>query len=150
MTSDYLLLKFFHILAAILALGTSAGLGIALELYGSHPAHGSFLLRAIGRIVAFFVLPGYVLMLVTGLLMVNMAWPLTTRWIQGAMALWAVGIVGLVIFLAVLRRQLRLLDAEGPDTAAYRRVSLIGRGLGAGVGLVAILILYLMVFKPGA
>ena len=45
MTSEYLLLKFFHILIAILALGTSAGLGVALELYGSHPTHGPFLLR---------------------------------------------------------------------------------------------------------
>jgi uncharacterized membrane protein len=149
MSSEYLLLKFFHILIAILALGTSAGLGIALEFYGSHPTHGPFLLRAIGRIVAFFVFPGYVLMLVTGLLMVNLAWPLTTKWIQGAMALWAVGIAGLVIFLAVLRRQLRLLEAEGPASVAYRRVSLLGRGLGAGLGLVVIFILYLMVFKPG-
>jgi uncharacterized membrane protein len=150
MTTDYLLLKFFHILIAILALGTSAGLGIVLEFYGGHPTHGPFLLRAIRRMVTFFVLPGYVLMLVTGLLMVNMAWPLTTKWIQEAMALWAAGIAGLVIFLAVLRRQLRLLEAEGPRTGAYRRVSLLGRGLGAGFGLVVIFILYLMVFKPGA
>jgi uncharacterized membrane protein len=147
--SQYLLLKFFHILIALLALGGSAGLGIALEFYGSHPTHGPFLLRAIGRIVAFFVLPGYVLMLVTGLWMVNMSWPLTTRWIQGAMVLWAVGIAGLAIFLAVLRKQRRLLEAEGPGTASYQRVSLLGRGLGGGLGLVGIMILYLMVFKPG-
>src|SRR4029453_1024961 len=98
MTSEYLLLKFFHILIAILALGTRAGLGIVLEFYGSHPTHGPFLLRAIRRLVAFFVLPGYLLMLVTGLLMVNMAWPLTTGWIQEALAFWGVGIVVLVIF----------------------------------------------------
>lgn len=147
--SQYLLLKFFHIFIAILALGTSAGLGIVLEFYGSHPTHGPYLLRAIGRIVAFFVLPGYVLMPVTGLWMVNMAWPLTTRWIQGAMVLWAVGIAGLAIFLAVLRKQLRLLEAEGPSSTSYQRVSLLGRGLGAGLGLVVITILSLMVFKPG-
>jgi len=88
-------------------------------------------------------------MFVTGLLMVDMAWPLTTRWIQEAMAMWGVGIADLVIFLAVLRRQVRLLEAEGPATAAYHRVSLLARGLGGGVGLVVILILYLMVFKPG-
>jgi uncharacterized membrane protein len=148
MTSEYLLLKFFHILIAILALGTSAGLGIVLEFYGSHPTHGPFLLRAIRRLVAFFVLPGYVLMLVTGLWLVNMAWPLTTRWIQGAMVLWALGTAGLAIFLAILRKQIRLLEAEGPNSASYQRVSLLGRGLGAGLGLVVIVILYLMVFKP--
>jgi uncharacterized membrane protein len=149
MMSHYLLLKFFHILIAILALGTSAGLGIVLEFYGSHPTHGPFLLRAIRRLVAFFVLPGYVLMLVTGLWMVNVAWPLTTRWIQGAVVLWAVGIVGLAIFLAILRRQIRLLEAEGPGSPSYQRVSLLGRGLGGGLGFVGIMILYLMVFKPG-
>ena len=147
--SHYLLLKFFHILIAILALGTSAGLGIVLEFYGSHPTHGPFLLRAIRRLVAFFVLPGYVLMLMTGLWMVNVAWPLTTRWIQGAVVLWAVGIVGLAIFLAILRRQIRLLEAEGPGSPSYQRVSLLGRGLGGGLGFVGIMILYLMVFKPG-
>jgi uncharacterized membrane protein len=149
MMSQYLLLKFIHILVAILALGTSAGLSIALEFYGSHPTHGPFLLRAIGRIVAFVVLPGYVLMLVTGLWMVNMAWPLTTGWIQRAMVLWAVGIAGLAIFLAVFRKQRRMLEAEGPSSASYTRVSLLGRGLGGGLGLVVIMILYLMVFKPG-
>ena len=147
--NQYLLLKFIHILVAILALGTSAGLSVALEFYGSHPTHGPFLLRAIERIVAFVVLPGYVLMLVTGLWMVNMAWPLTTGWIQRAMVLWAVGIAGLAIFLAVFRKQRRVLEAEGPSSASYKRVSLLGRGLGGGLGLVVIMILYLMVFKPG-
>jgi hypothetical protein len=148
MRIEYLLLKFLHILIAILALATSAGLGIALEFYGSHPAHGPFLLRAIGRIVAFFVLPGYVLMLATGLWMVDRAWPLTTWWVQAAVVLWALGIVGLASFLVVLRRQLKVLEAEGPTSAAYQRISLLGRGLGAGVGLVVIIMLYLMVFKP--
>jgi uncharacterized membrane protein len=149
MITEYVLAKFFHILIAILALGTSAGLGIVLEFYGGHPTHGPFLLRAIERIVGFFVIPGYVLMLLTGLWMVNLSWPLTTRWIQAALALWGIGIVILPIFLAVLHKQLRLLEAQGPTSASYRRVSLLGRGLGAGLGLVVIIILYLMVFKPG-
>jgi uncharacterized membrane protein len=149
MTSQYLLLKFFHILMAILALGASAGLGVVLEFYGSHPTHGPFLLRAIRRLVAYFVLPGYVLVLVTGLMMVNIAWPLTTKWLQGAMALWVVGIAILVCFLAVLSKQMQMLEAQGPSSTSYQRVSLLGRGLGAGLGVVVIMILYLMVFKPG-
>lgn len=39
MSTEYLVVKSLHILIAILALGTSAGLGIVLELYGDHPAH---------------------------------------------------------------------------------------------------------------
>ena len=150
MTGAYLLLKFLHILIAILALGTSAGLGIALEFYGRQPVHGPFLLRVIRRMVAFFVLPGYVLMLVTGLWMVSISWPLTTRWVQEALAGWAVGVAVLAEFLVVLGRQLRMLETDGPGTRSYQRVSLVGRALGAGLGLVVVFILYLMVFKPTA
>ena len=89
-------------------------------------------------------------MLVTGLWMVNLSWPLATEWIQAALALWGIGLVLLAIFQVVLRRQLRLLETSGPTSIAYRRTSLHGRGLGAGLGLVTIALLYLMVFKPGA
>lgn len=148
MTTEYFLVKFFHILIAILALGTSAGLGIVLEFYGGHPTHGPFLLRAIGRIVALFVIPGYVLMLLTGLWMVNLSWPWTTHWVRAAIALWSLGIAILSLFLAVVRKQLRLFEAEGITSPSYRRASLLGRGLGAGLGLVVVILLYLMVFKP--
>lgn len=148
--TDYVVVKFAHILIAILALGTSAGLGIVLELYGNHPVHGAFVLRAIARVVAFFVLPGYLLMLVTGVWMVNLAWTWTTHWIQAALGLWTLGALALAIFLAVLHRQMRLSDAEGPASPTYRRTALLGRVLGGLVGLVVISILYLMVFKPVA
>jgi uncharacterized membrane protein len=149
MPSAYKLVKFLHILIAILALGTSAGLGIVLEFYGDHPTHGAFLLRAIKRVVTFFVVPGYVLMLVTGLWMVNFSWPLTTKWIQAALLLWGIGSALLAISLAILRMQLRLIESGAVATSSYRRASLLGRGLGAGAGLVMVVILYLMVFKPG-
>jgi uncharacterized membrane protein len=90
--TEYVFVKFVHILVAMLALGTSAGLGIVLEFYGDHPTHESFVLRAIEQIVAFFVVPGYVLMLVTGLWMVNLSWSLTTKWIQAALVLWGVAV----------------------------------------------------------
>lgn len=148
MIPEYLLAKFLHVLIAIVALGTSAGLGIVLEFFGDDPAHGVFVLRAIERMVAFFVLPGYVLMLATGMWMVHLSWPMTAGWIRAALAVWGVGTVALAIYLAVLHRQIRLFDAVGPAAASYRRVSILGRALGGAVGLVVIGILYLMVFKP--
>jgi uncharacterized membrane protein len=148
MITEYVFVKFVHILIAILALGTSAGLWIVLEFYGDHPTHGSFVLRAIEQIVAFFVVPGYVLMLVTGLWMVNLSWPLTTKWIQAALALWGVGLVILGLSLVFHHKQRGLFDTKGPASISYRRVSLLGRGLGAGLGFVVVVILYLMVLKP--
>jgi uncharacterized membrane protein len=146
MPTYYVFVKFFHILIAILALGTSAGLGIVLELYGANPEHGPYVLRMIKRILAFFVIPGYALMLLTGLWMVNLSWPLTTKWIQLALVLWAVGLVILGLSLAAVQKQWRLSDK--PSSTAYRRIASLGRALGAGVGLVVVAMLYLMVFKP--
>ena len=111
MIPEYLLIKFLHILIAILALGTSAGLGIVLEFYGDHPAYGAFVLGAIKRIVAYFVVPGYVLMLATGLWMTNLSWSMTTKWIQAALVLWGVGMVMLACSVTVLRKQIRLFNA---------------------------------------
>jgi uncharacterized membrane protein len=150
MVSEYLLAKFLHVLIAILALGASAGLSIVLEFYGNHPAHGSFVLRAVERIVAFFVFPGYALILVTGLWMVHLSWPMTIKWIQEALALWGIGTVILGGFLATLHKQIGLFDTAGPASAGYRRVSSLSRVLGGGFGFVVVLVLYIMVFKAGA
>ena len=148
MATQYLLVKLLHIFIAIVALGTSAGLGIALEFYGDHPTHGSFVLHVIERITALLVLLGYVLMLVTGLWLASLAWPFTARWIQVALALWAAGILSLGSSLAILRKRRRLLDSEGSASAAYRWVSFLSRALGGTFGLVVVLILYLIVYKP--
>lgn len=146
---EYLSLKFLHILIAIIAMGTSAGLGIILEFYGNHPTHGPFVLRAIRRLLAFVVVPGYVLMLATGLWLVHLSWSLTMKWIQASLILWGVAAVLLSVALAVLRKQVTLLEQAGPASKSYRRITLLERALGAGAGLVVVIILYLMVTKPG-
>jgi hypothetical protein len=94
------------------------------------------------------VLPGYALMLVTGIWLVDLSWSITARWILFALALWAVGILGLVSSLVLVRKQRRLLDSSGPACASYRRVSVLGRLVGGSFGLIVVLIMCLMVFKP--
>ena len=148
MGTSYLWLKFLHILVAVVALGTSAGLGIVLEFYGNDPTHGSFVLRAIERMVALVVLPGYLLVLATGLWMASLAWPFTARWIQLALGLWVVGIASLGWSLAALRKQRHLHTTEGYASARYARASIASRISGGAFGLVVVATLYLMVFKP--
>ncbi len=148
MGTAYFWMKFIHILIAILALGTSAGLGILLELYGDKPSHGVFLLRAIERIELLFVIPGYVLMLATGLWMVHLSWPLTAKWVEVAIVLWSIGLILLGVSLYLLHKQIKLFNAEGPVSEQYRRTALLDRFFGAASGFVVVAILYLMVFKP--
>ena len=148
MADYYLLLKLVHIFVAIVALGTSAGLGIVLELYGDDRAHGPFVLRAIERMTALVVLPGYLLMLGTGLWMTALAWAFTARWLQLALGLWVIGAAGLGWSFAALRRQRNLHAAEGHGSAQYRRAAMLSRASGGSFGLVVVAILYVMVFKP--
>ncbi|RCJ10294.1 DUF2269 family protein [Cupriavidus necator] len=147
MDGNYLYLKLLHVLVAVVALGTSAGLGIVLELYGDDSTHGSFVLRVIERMVLLVVVPGYVLMLATGLWMVHLAWPFTAKWIQVALGLWAVGAASLGWSLATLRRQRRLHATDGCSTQ-YRRAAVASRVAGGAFGLVVVAFLYVMVFKP--
>ena len=148
MNDTYLWLKLLHIFVAVVALGTSAGLGIVLEFYGDDPTHGPFVLRAIERLVALVVFPGYVVMLATGAWMASSAWSFTARWIQIALALWIVGIASLAWSLAALRKQQRVHGVEGNTSARYRRAAIASRASGGAFGVVVVVILYLMVFKP--
>ena len=148
MSTSYLWLKFLHIFVAVVALGTSAGLGIVLEFYGNHPTHGSFVLRAIERMIALIVLPGFLLMLATGLWMASLAWPFTARWLQLALGLWVAGIASLGWSLAAVRKQRRLHTTEGYASSRYARASIASRVAGGAFGLVVVATLYLMVFKP--
>jgi uncharacterized membrane protein len=148
MHGDYIGLKFAHILIAIIAMGTSASLGILLEFFADDPAHGAFVLRAVRNLLYIVVAPGYVLMLATGIWMGHLAALLDARWVEMAMNLWGVGALFVALSLIVLHKQIRLFDSAGPASRAYRRIAMLGRLTGGGVGLIVVAIVYLMVFKP--
>lgn len=148
MFTEYTALKLVHVLIAIIALGTSAGLGIGLEFFRDHPIHGGFVLRAIRRMLYLVVMPGYVLMLGTGLWLAHLSWSFTVKWIQAALGLWTLGALMFSMSLVLLHRQISLFETTGPASVAYRRISILGRLLGGGAGLVVVAIVYLMVVKP--
>lgn len=145
---EYVWLKFFHILIAIIALGTSAGLGIVMEFYGDHPVHGLFVLRAVERLVAFVVIPGYLLMVITGLWLTHLSWSFSFKWIQAALIMWVLGGVAFAGSLVLLRKQVALFETNGPTSTSYKRVLLQGRFFGGASGLIIVIIVYLMVAKP--
>ena len=140
--------KVAHFLFAIIALGTSAALAILLEFFADDPTHGAFVLRMVRRLLYCVVVPGYVLMLATGMWMGHLAALLDARWTEAAMHLWGVGALFMTLSLVVLHKQIRLFASAGSASPAYRRVALLGRLTGGGTGLVIVAILYFMVFKP--
>lgn len=133
----YLGLKYAHVLIAIVALGTSAALGLVLSFFADDAAHRDFTLRLVRRLLWVVVVPGYVLMLVTGMWMGHVDNLLDAPWAEMAMNLWGVG----ALFLGLTVRSLnRVIGGQATATSA--------RLFGAGWGLVIVVILFYMVFKP--
>ena len=148
---EYQLTKFIHVLLAIIAVGFNASYGIWLARAARAPqATQSHVLRTIKLLDDRFANPAYVLLLVTGLFMVASAGiPLHRFWIAGAIGLWLVLIfVGAGVYTPTLRDQIRVLEAEGPDSAEYRRLSARGRNVGIVLAIIAVFIVFLMVTKP--
>ncbi len=79
MAEAYLLLKWLHIIFAILAVGFNASYAIILQRAHAEPDHLGHALATVHFMDSKVATPGYVLLLVTGLAMAQLApWPLTT------------------------------------------------------------------------
>jgi uncharacterized membrane protein len=144
----YELLKFLHVLLAIVAVGFNASYGVWLARARREPGQLAYVLRGIKVLDDRFANPAYAVLLVTGLLMV---WDgdldLGTLWISASIALYVgVVVVGLLGYSPALRRQLAASETGDVTSvaAANRRATIFGLLTTAMV----LLIVFLMVTKP--
>ncbi|MEW5757325.1 MAG: DUF2269 family protein [Pseudomonadota bacterium] len=148
---SYLLLKWLHVLAAIVAVGANVTYGIWL-LHASRNSEAlPFTLRGIKLIDDRIASPAYGLLLVTGLVMVFIVkLPLTTPWLMTALVLYVLAVlVGLLGYTPTLRRQIQLLDREGFQSPRYQALARRGAMLGVVLAVLVMVIVFLMVVKPG-
>jgi uncharacterized membrane protein len=148
--NTYLALKLIHVVAAIAAVGTNLTYFFWLAAVRSDPGLGARILPHIKTLDARIANPGYIVLPVTGILMVLDADHLgfTTLWIATAIGLYvALGTIAGLLFVPALRRQVELAAGEA-DAASYAGAArrTIVRGIVTMVPAAAIL--YLMVFKP--
>ncbi|HEV8571929.1 MAG TPA: DUF2269 family protein [Actinomycetota bacterium] len=143
-------MKFAHILLAIVAVGFNASYGIWLTRAAQAREHELHVLRGIKILDDRFANPAYGLLLVTGLWMVVISpWEITTFWILGGLILWAVVILlGAGLYTPTLRRQIQVLEAEGPGSEEFQWLSRRGTILGIVLGILVVIIVGLMVLKP--
>lgn len=149
----YVLLKYAHVVLAIVAVGFNASYGIWLARAAREPAHLGHVLRGIRMLDDRFANPAYGLLLVTGLAMAFVAGIplLRTRWLVAALVLYAVLlVVGLFVYSPSLRRQIALLDSAGPTSSEYVAAASRSRIAGIVLGGIVLVILFLMVTKPAA
>jgi uncharacterized membrane protein len=151
--ATYLLVKWLHVLLAIVALGTNLTYGVILTLGGRMPQHMPFALRLVKVLDSRLANPGYVLLLATGLWLTWLASiPLATFWVAASLVLYALAaLMGLLLYAPLLRRQ-RALLAEGgrADSPAFLALAKKGAAFGILVTLDVVAIVYLMVVKPTA
>jgi len=150
MGSLYLALKFIHILSAIVAVGSNITYGVWSARSSGDAARTSFALKGIKFIDDRIANPAYGVLLVTGLIMVFLGhWSITALWIIVALVGFvAVALLGVVIYSPLLRNQIRLADAgdvTSPEAAALSRRA---RVFGPLLGIIVLVILAMMVFKP--
>jgi uncharacterized membrane protein len=150
MFDAYTILKWVHVLMAIIAVGFNASYGVWLARAARAPEHESHVLRGIKVLDDRFANPAYGLLLVTGLWMVAISpIEITTFWILAALVLYAIAVIlGAAVYSPALRKQIATLESEGPATPAYRRLAARTRVVGIVLGVDVVAIVFLMVTKP--
>jgi uncharacterized membrane protein len=145
------ILKWIHVLAAIIAVGANATYGVWLARASRSADVLPFTLRTIKLIDDRLANPAYGLQLLTGLAMAFiLPLPLTTPWLLTALILYAILVlVGLGGYTPTLRRQIQVLDKEGFRSPNYQALARRGTLIGIVLAILAIAIVFLMVVKPG-
>ena len=140
----------FHILAAIVAVGFNISYAVWIVRARREPTHMAFALKGVKFLDDRIANPAYGVLLFTGLLLVYLGhYSITTRWIDSALILFVALIaVAAFVFTPALREQVKLAEAGDTSSAAFMRLGKRGQIAGQALGLIVVVILALMVFKP--
>jgi uncharacterized membrane protein len=145
----FLLLKFVHVVSAIVAVGANVTYAFWLRRAGRDPDKLPWTIRGIQTLDNRIANPAYILLLITGVLMVvGGAFSFQTGWIAAALVLYvALVLVGIFVYSPTVRRQLAEAerDPSSPEYAAIERRSTL---LGVVTLVIVLVIVALMVTKP--
>ena len=145
-----LVVKYIHILAAIVAVGFNISYAVWIIRARRDPAHTGFALKGIKFLDDRIANPSYGVLLVTGLLMVFLAgYRITAFWIDASLVLFVVLIViAASQYTPTLRKQIALVEAGDTSSTEFNRLAQRGQILGQALGVIVLVILAMMVFKP--
>jgi uncharacterized membrane protein len=147
--TGFLLLKWLHVMSAIVAVGSNVTYAVWSVRAKTEAEHLGFALRGIKFLDDRVANPAYGLLLVTGLIMAFTTYSISTRWILGGLFIFVVmAVVAVTVYSPTLARQIKALDTEGAASAAYRAADARARGVGMFLGLLAVIAVFVMVFKP--
>ena len=149
MFSWYLVLKWIHIFAAVIAVGANITYGVWNARSQSEPAHLGFALKGIKFIDDRIANPAYGVVLLTGLIMIFAGNWRFKLWIVIALILFAIMVVIAVgVYSPLLRKMIQAVDTGSTASAEFAGMVRQNRILGPVFGLIVAVILVMMVFKP--
>ena len=150
MITFYEVVKFVHIVAAIVAVGFNISYGVLIARAAREPQHQLHVLQTVKILDDRFANPAYGVVLATGLLNVfTSPVEITELWVLAGLSLFVLLTVGGAFgYTPALRNQIAALERSGPGSPEYERAA--RRALRIGVVLVVTVIgvVFLMVTKP--
>lgn len=148
----YTVLKFVHILLAIIAVGFTSTFGllsVRAAKAGGDGREMMFALKAIALMssIAYFC---FLLLLATGLLMIwEAGFPYSFTWIYLSLILFAVAfLAGSFMMMPSVKRRIAILGERGPSDPEFIELSQRAAKLGPALSLLALILVWLMVAKP--
>jgi uncharacterized membrane protein len=144
------IVKFLHILMAIMAVGFNASYGVLLARAAREPEHQLHVVRTVKVLDDRFANPGYAVLLATGIWMILISpYRVGELWIVIALVLYGVAVLGGALgYTPTLRRQIALLERDGGGSDEFRRLAKRGQTIGILLAVDVIAIVFLMVTKP--
>lgn len=144
-----LVLKVIHVLAAITAVGANLTYTYWLRYAGTDRDRLVWTMKGIRRLDNFVATPAYVVLAITGVLMVVAgAFSFQAGWIIAAIVLYVlVVILGIALYAPALKRQIAEAEAD-PTSAAYAAAASRTNLFGIVTTATVLVIVVLMVTKP--
>jgi len=147
----YLAVKFVHILLAIAAVGFNATYAVWLVRARRSPENIAFALKGVKFLDDYIANPSYIGLFITGLAMVLLLpWNLLhSFWLEAAIVLWALAmLLGYGVYTPTLSRQIKVLASKGAKDEQYKWLDQRAQRVGPALGVIVLVIVGLMVFKP--
>lgn len=143
------ILLLIHVLSAIVAVGANLTYAIWFRAAGADQDRLVFVIRTVRTIDSRMANPAYIVLLITGVLMVlGGAYSFTTGWILAAIGLYiATAVIGIAAFGPAIRRQLAEAERD-VRSPAYQAAASRTTTLGLITTVLVLLIIVLMVTKP--
>lgn len=144
----YTLLVFTHILTGMVAIGFNFTYAIWIQLATRHPEMLPFALKGIKFLDDYIANPLYIAAGITGTIMILMGKPVASFLALAIIIYLIVMAAAYLIYTPMLSKQIKLLAEKGAASAEYKAYATLSNGVGAAMGIAALVIVGLKIFEP--